>query len=68
VIASERKAIEEGGHAHEDPDASDEARFVTLGTDALGRILIAIHTPREERTRIISARRASPGEVKIYHA
>jgi uncharacterized protein len=52
----------------EDPDASDEARFVTLGTDALGRILIVIHTPREERTRIISARRASPGEVKIYHA
>jgi uncharacterized protein len=52
----------------EDPGASDEARFVTLGADALGRILIVVHTPREERTRIISARRASPSEVRTYHA
>ena len=52
----------------EDPDASEEARFVTLGADALGRILVVVHTPREERTRIISARRASPSEVRVYHA
>jgi uncharacterized DUF497 family protein len=52
----------------EDPDASEEARFVTLGADAFGRILIVINIPREERTRIISARRESPSEVKAYHA
>jgi uncharacterized DUF497 family protein len=40
----------------EDPDAKDEQRFVTLGMDALGRILIVVHTPRGERLPIISAR------------
>lgn len=52
----------------EDPDATDEVRLVTLGADALGRILVVVHTPRDERTRLISARRASPSEVKVYHA
>lgn len=52
----------------EDPDADNEIRFITLGADALGRILVVIHTPREGRTRIISARKASPSEVKSYYA
>ena len=52
----------------EDPDSSDEQRFVSLGTDALGRILVIIHTQRGERTRIISARKASRGEADRYHA
>ena len=52
----------------EDPDAVGERRFVTLGTDALGRILIVVHTPRGRRIRIISARRASRGEAEGYHA
>ena len=44
--------------------ASDkEQRFVTLGTDSLGRVVVAIHTQREERTRLISARKASRGEA-----
>ena len=52
----------------EDPDAIAEQRFVTLGMDALGRILIVVHTPREDRTRIISARKASRGESEQYRA
>ena len=40
----------------EDPDAAGEQRLLTLGLDALGRILVVVHTPRGERTRIISAR------------
>lgn len=52
----------------EDPDAGGEARFITLGTDALGRVLVVIHTPRNGRTRIISARKASPSEAEQYHA
>jgi uncharacterized DUF497 family protein len=52
----------------EDPDAEDEQRFVTLGSDALGRILVVVHTKRGERTRLISARKASPGEARAYHA
>jgi len=52
----------------EDPDAQDEQRFVTLGMDALGRILVVVHTPRGARIRLISARKASRGESGQYHA
>ena len=52
----------------EDPDAEGEQRFVTLGADALGRILVVVHTQRRDRTRLISARKASKGEVEQYHA
>jgi uncharacterized protein len=52
----------------EDPDAEAEQRFVTLGMDALGRILIVVHTPRGDRVRLISARKASRGEAVQYHA
>jgi uncharacterized protein len=50
----------------EDPDAQGEQRFVTLGMDALGRILVIVHTPRGGRTRIISARKASKSEAAQY--
>jgi hypothetical protein len=52
----------------EDPDAEGERRFVTLGSDPLGRILVVVHTPRGNRVRIISARKASRGESEKYHA
>lgn len=52
----------------EDPDFQGERRFVTLGMDALGRMLVVIHTQRGERTRLISARKASLGEADRYHA
>lgn len=52
----------------EDPDATGERRFVTLGGDALGRILIVIHTQRGTRARIISARKASRSERRSYNA
>jgi uncharacterized DUF497 family protein len=50
----------------EDPDAEGESRFVTLGMDALGRTLVVVHAPREEQTRIISARKASKLEALAY--
>lgn len=52
----------------EDPDALSEPRYVTLGMDGLGRVLVVIHTQRGERTRLISARKASHGEADRYHA
>lgn len=51
----------------EDPDARGEQRFVTMGMDALGRILV-VHAPRGDRIRVISARKASRGESGQYHA
>jgi uncharacterized protein len=51
----------------EDPDAEGEQRFVTLGMDALGRVLVIVHTPRGDSIRLISARKASRGEAEHYH-
>lgn len=52
----------------EDPDAEGEPRFVTLGMDSLGRVLVVVCTYRGERIRLISARKASRGESEQYHA
>jgi len=52
----------------EDPDSEDEQRFITLGMDAIGRVLVVILTQRGERIRIVSARKASRGEMENYHA
>lgn len=45
-----------------------EQRFSTLGAEASGKILVVIHTPRGNRTRLISARKASKGEAAQYYA
>ncbi|HEY3490113.1 MAG TPA: BrnT family toxin [Candidatus Deferrimicrobiaceae bacterium] len=49
----------------EDPEP-DEERFMTMGMDAMGRILVVIYTWREDRIRIISARSALPNETQTY--
>ena len=33
----------------EDPSAIGEQRFLTLGMDALGRVMVVCHTQRDER-------------------
>ena len=47
---------------------TDEDRFVTLGMDALGRVLVVVFTWRGDRPRLISARRATPREWNQYEA
>jgi uncharacterized protein len=50
-----------------DPDHSeDEDRFLTFGHSSNGRLLVVSHTDREDRTRIISARRMTRKERKAY--
>lgn len=44
----------------------DEQRYVTIGMDAFGRILVVVYTWRDENIRIISARKAVRYEVKQY--
>jgi uncharacterized DUF497 family protein len=34
--------------------------------DSLGRILVVVHTRRDERVRVISARPATRGEARQY--
>jgi uncharacterized DUF497 family protein len=43
----------------------EETRLITLGT-LEGRVVVAVHTPRGENTRIISMRKANARERKIY--
>lgn len=45
---------------------SDEQRFLTLGSDFLGRMLIVVYTYREYDIRLISARKATKLERKNY--
>ncbi|MCY3682786.1 MAG: BrnT family toxin [Gemmatimonadetes bacterium] len=45
---------------------SGEQRFVTLGTDFFGRILVVVYTYRNEDIRLISARPATRRERRIY--
>lgn len=52
----------------EDPDAGDEQRFIAMGKDAIGRILIVVYTYDGNDIRIISARKASQCERKHYEA
>ena len=50
----------------EDSD-HDEQRFVTLGMDCLGRLLVVCYTYQGETTiRVVSARKAEPREHKTY--
>ncbi len=50
----------------EDDGVMGEARFITVGTDARGRVVTVCWTQRSEYVRLISARLASPSERKSY--
>ncbi|MCB7129671.1 MAG: BrnT family toxin [Candidatus Brocadiales bacterium] len=43
-----------------------EQRFVTLGTDFLGRVLVVVYTYRNDDIRLISARTATKREIGVY--
>jgi uncharacterized DUF497 family protein len=49
-----------------DPDSQEEDRGITIGRSGQGRILFVAHTEREDRLRIISARRATRQEQEQY--
>ena len=49
-----------------DPDSSGEERFVCLGADPSGRLLVTVFVHRANRIRIISSRKASRGERLSY--
>ncbi len=49
-----------------DPHAWHEPRFIFLGIDPSGRVLLTVYAFRGESIRIISARLASPAEHREY--
>ncbi len=49
-----------------DPYTEDEERWITLGMDALGRLVVVVYTWRGEKVRLISARLATRHERRQY--
>ena len=49
-------------------DEAGEERHVTIGMDALARLLVVVYTWRGNRPRLISARQARPQEREQYEA
>ena len=46
--------------------AEGEQRFVTIGMNAFGSLMVVVHTPRSGGSRIISVRKADPRERRNY--
>jgi uncharacterized DUF497 family protein len=44
----------------------DEERFITVGMDAFGRVLVVVYTWRGDEIRVISARKATRREREQY--
>ena len=50
-----------------DPDHSvDEQRYIDIGSSDKGRVLVVVYTERGSNIRIISCRKATPSERKLY--
>lgn len=47
-------------------DYPRERRFITLGMDAFGRLLVVVYMYRSDVIRLISARRATAREKRMY--
>jgi uncharacterized DUF497 family protein len=55
------------GLAQEDASSEDESRWVVVGMSATARLLTVVYTlRREDRIRLISARKATRREAKFY--
>ena len=59
-------ALEDGRAITVESDEHDERRFVSLGMDPQGRLLVVAYTWRAGTIRIISARKANRRERREY--
>jgi uncharacterized DUF497 family protein len=62
AVLSDEQAIT----VRDELSAVNEARFLTLGEDSLGRVLVVAFTWRGSNVRLISARKATPAERRQY--
>ena len=58
--------LDEVALAIEDPDARGENRWVLVGMSDFARLLTVVYSLRDDRIRLISARRATKREAKTY--
>jgi len=50
----------------EDDSAEGEQRFVTIGMNLFGALMVVVHTPGRDGSRIISVRKPDPRERRNY--
>jgi len=50
----------------EDDSARGEQRFVTIGMNIFGSLMVVVHTPRGDGARTISVRKPDPKERRNY--
>ncbi len=58
--------FEDPGALTREDDEHEEERYVTMGMDCFGRVLVVVYTWRDDIVRIISARKANRSEVRQY--
>jgi uncharacterized protein len=49
-----------------DPSSDEEERWITLGRNSLGRVIVVVYTSRKDNARLISARPATAREKSQY--
>ena len=47
-------------------NSADEKRYIDIGASDKGRVLVVIYTERSSRIRIVSCRKATTSERKLY--
>ena len=50
----------------EDDSAEGEQRFITIGMNLFGILMVVVHTPRRDGPRVISVRKPDPRERRNY--
>lgn len=66
VTFEEATTVFDDPRALDAPDLDKPERFVIIGLSSQSRVLFVVHCVRGERVRILSARRASPTQRRIY--
>ena len=59
-------ALEDASAISVRDERGNEERWITIGMDSLARILVVVYAWRDEQIRLISARPATPREVRQY--
>ncbi len=50
----------------EDTSSVSELRFISIGDDSVGRVVVVVYTHRGDEVRLISARLANRKEIRTY--
>lgn len=59
-------AVEDEWAIETPDDHPEEERWVAIGMDGLGRVLVVVYSWRDGEMRLISARRSNPRERRRY--